>query len=82
MANRSASIEVAVGARECCPSVLASPLDASEASELAWASRPWPPGPARVLSILAASPEGEVCVCDFVGPVGKTQPTISITLKS
>ena len=35
----------------------------------------------RVLSILAASPVGEVCVCDFVEPIGKSQPTISHHLK-
>jgi ArsR family transcriptional regulator len=35
----------------------------------------------RVLSILAAAPEGEVCVCDFVGPLGKSQPTVSHHLK-
>jgi len=35
----------------------------------------------RVLSILAASPDGEVCVCEFVGPLGKSQPTISHHVK-
>jgi ArsR family transcriptional regulator len=35
----------------------------------------------RVLSILAATPEGEVCVCDFVEPLSKSQPTISHHLK-
>ena len=39
------------------------------------------PARLRILSILAAAPEGEVCVCDFVGPVGKSQPTISHHLK-
>jgi ArsR family transcriptional regulator len=31
--------------------------------------------------MLAVSPEGEVCVCDFVDPLGKSQPTISHHLK-
>ena len=35
----------------------------------------------RVLSILAAAPDGEVCVCDFVEPLGKSQPTVSHHLK-
>lgn len=35
----------------------------------------------RVLIILAASPEGEVCVCDFVEPLAKSQPTVSHHLK-
>jgi len=35
----------------------------------------------RILSILADSPAGEVCVCDFVLPLEKSQPTISHHLK-
>ena len=35
----------------------------------------------QVLSILAASDAGEVCVCDFVEPLGKSQPTVSHHLK-
>ena len=35
----------------------------------------------RVLSLLAAAPSGEVCVCEFVGPLAKSQPTISHHLK-
>jgi ArsR family transcriptional regulator len=31
--------------------------------------------------MLAASESGEVCVCDFVVPLGKSQPTISHHLK-
>ena len=35
----------------------------------------------QMLSILANASGGEVCACDFVGPVGKSQPTISHHLK-
>lgn len=35
----------------------------------------------QVLSIIANSPQGEVCACDFVGPLAKSQPTISHHLK-
>lgn len=35
----------------------------------------------QVLSIIAGAPGGEVCACDFVGPIGKSQPTISHHLK-
>jgi ArsR family transcriptional regulator len=31
--------------------------------------------------MLAATPTGEICVCDFVGPLGKTQGTISHHLR-
>jgi ArsR family transcriptional regulator len=82
MASRSPAIEVAVNTSGCCPSVLASPLDADEANELALAFTALAdPVRLRVLSILAASPDGEVCVCDFVGPLAKSQPTISHHLK-
>ncbi|MHB8506219.1 MAG: ArsR/SmtB family transcription factor, partial [Acidimicrobiales bacterium] len=35
----------------------------------------------RLLSMLAAAPTGEVCVCDFIAPVGKSQGTISHHLR-
>ena len=35
----------------------------------------------RLVSLLAAAPAGEVCVCDVVGPLGRSQPTVSHHLK-
>ena len=35
----------------------------------------------QILSIIGRSASGEVCACDFVGPIGKSQPTISHHLK-
>ena len=67
---------------ECCASVLAAPLDTVVAAELASGfSALADPVRLRVLSILAASPKGEVCVCDFVEPLAKSQPTVSHHLK-
>jgi ArsR family transcriptional regulator len=67
---------------QCCPSVLAAPLDPSQAAELALGFTALAdPVRLRVLSMLAAAPAGEVCVCDFVNPLGKSQPTISHHLK-
>jgi ArsR family transcriptional regulator len=67
---------------ECCPSVLAAPLDADEAAELARGFHALgDPVRLRVLSMLAAAPAGEICVCDLVGPLGKTQGTISHHLR-
>ncbi len=81
MAKGSMALETEVP-MQCCPSVLASPLDAVAADELASGFRALSdPVRLRVLSILAASPEGEVCVCEFVGPLGKSQPTISHHMK-
>jgi ArsR family transcriptional regulator len=67
---------------ECCPSVLTAPLDADGASELATGfSALGDPVRLRLLSMLAAAPEGEICVCEFIQPVGKSQGTISHHLK-
>lgn len=66
----------------CCASVLDAPLDATDAAELASGfSALADPVRLRALSIIAASPGGEVCVCDFVEPLGKSQPTVSHHLK-
>lgn len=35
----------------------------------------------QMLSIIAGSSTGEVCACDFVGPIDKSQPTVSHHLK-
>jgi ArsR family transcriptional regulator, arsenate/arsenite/antimonite-responsive transcriptional repressor len=67
---------------ECCPSVLAAPLDPDSASELASSFNALgDPVRLRLLSMLAAAPDGEICVCEFIEPIGKSQGTISHHLK-
>jgi ArsR family transcriptional regulator, arsenate/arsenite/antimonite-responsive transcriptional repressor len=67
---------------ECCPSVLAAPLESDEAAELAGGfSALGDPVRLRLLSMLAAAPEGEICVCELIEPIGKSQGTISHHLK-
>jgi ArsR family transcriptional regulator len=81
MAKQTSTIEPET-ADHCCASVLAAPIDTDDAGELARGFHALAdPVRLRVLSILASSPDGEVCVCDFVGPVGKSQPTVSHHLK-
>lgn len=81
MTTRISTVDVGAPG-QCCPSVLAAPLDAVEAAELASGFTALSdPVRLRVLSMLAAAPDGEVCVCDFVDPLGKSQPTISHHLK-
>ena len=81
MAKSGAAVVQQEGA-VCCPSVLNAPLDAEDATELAKGFTALSdPVRLRVLSMLAAAPEGEVCVCDFVAPLGKSQPTISHHLR-
>lgn len=81
MVKRTATLEL-TDATACCPSVLSAPLDAAEAAALALGfSALADPVRLQVLSILAAAPDGEVCVCDIVGPLGKSQPTVSHHMK-
>lgn len=62
----------------CHPSVLASPLGEAKAADLAAGFAALAdPVRLRLLSILAAAPDGEVCVCHLVGPLGRAQPTVS-----
>ena len=81
MARAKAVLEVRDEA-QCCPSVLAAPLDNDEAAELAASfSALGDPVRLRLLSMLAAAPDGEICVCEFIEPIGKSQGTISHHLK-
>ena len=81
MAKQPSSIRVAEDAG-CCSSVLATPLEKDTADELARAFNALgDPVRLRVLSMLAAAPEGEICVCEFVEPLGKTQGTVSHHLR-
>lgn len=69
-------------ASACRPSGLSAPLGAGAAAELARGfAALGDPVRLRLLSMLVASPAGEICVCDFVAPVGRTQGTVSHHLK-
>jgi len=70
------------GLEECCPSILAAPLDESEAGELARGFAALAdPARLRLFSLIAAQPEGEVCACALVEPLGRSQPTVSHHLR-
>ena len=61
---------------ECCPSVLTAPLAEDEAEVLARAFAALAdPVRLRLLSMIAAA--GEVCSCELLQPLGKSQPTVS-----
>ncbi len=65
----------------CC-SVLVDPVGVREAADLSAAFHALAdPARLRVLSLIASQPTGEVCACDLVAPIGKSQPTISHHLK-
>lgn len=61
---------------DCCPSLLAAPIGADQADELAAAFAALAdPVRLRLLSLVADA--GEICSCDLQEPLGKSQPTIS-----
>ncbi len=61
---------------ECCPSVVAAPLSEPDAEDLAHAFAALAdPVRLRLLSLIAEA--GEICSCDLLETVGKSQPTIS-----
>ena len=66
----------------CCPSFAEAPLAEREAEDLAAALRVVAdPTRLRLLSLIAATPKGEGCVCDLTAPLGLSQPTVSHHLK-
>lgn len=69
-------------AQQCCPSVLDAPLSQNDASRLAKAFAALAdPARLRLLSLIAAGEDGEVCACELVEPLGRSQPTVSHHLK-
>ncbi|MGH8898114.1 MAG: metalloregulator ArsR/SmtB family transcription factor [Egibacteraceae bacterium] len=61
----------------CCESLLAAPLGDDEAAALASGFAVLAdPVRLRLLSLIATAP-AEVCACEFVEPLDRSQPTIS-----
>ncbi len=66
----------------CCAPLAAAPLGVEEAQRLAAVLKVVAdPTRLRLLSLLASSPDGELCVCDLTAPLGLSQPTVSHHLK-
>lgn len=62
----------------CCSPVLTAALDEQEAQGLADVFKALAdPTRVRLLSLIAAAPDGEACICDLTEPVGLSQPTVS-----
>jgi ArsR family transcriptional regulator len=67
---------------DCCPVVAPKAMRSSEAERLASAFKVLgDPARLRMLSLIAACEEGEMCVCDLTTPLGVGQPTVSHHLK-
>jgi ArsR family transcriptional regulator len=66
----------------CCAPLSEQAIPAGSATVLAEAFKALgDPVRLQLLSLLATAGEGEVCACDLVQPVGKSQPTVSHHLK-
>ncbi len=66
----------------CCSTVTGAALDAEEAGRLARMFKALgDPTRVRLLSLIAAQPEREACICDLTEPVGLAQPTVSHHMK-
>jgi len=62
----------------CCEPVLTETLGEDEAVALAAAFKVLAdPARLRLLSMIANASGGEGCACDLVGPLGRSQPTVS-----
>jgi len=60
----------------CCARVLEAPLHEPDAAELAQVFAALAdPVRLRLLSLIAAA--GEICSCDLLGPLDRSQPTVS-----
>lgn len=76
MTNKVAQAVPVTTGRLCCGSVVDAPLPEDEATELARVLGALAdPVRLRLLSLVAS--QAEICSCDLVGPLGKSQPTVS-----
>lgn len=67
---------------ECCSSAPRDVLTVEEADSIARTFKALgDPTRVRLLSLIAASRDGEACICDLTEPVGLSQPTVSHHMK-
>lgn len=69
-------------AAACCSPVTGGVLTPDEAELIARTFKALgDPTRVRLLSLIAASGDGEACICDLTEPVGLSQPTVSHHMK-
>ncbi|HVF20989.1 MAG TPA: metalloregulator ArsR/SmtB family transcription factor [Mycobacteriales bacterium] len=79
---RSALPVVDVTAQACCAPLQDAPVSVDDATTLARQFAALAdPVRLQLLSLIATAPDGTVCACDLVAPVGRSQPTVSHHLK-
>jgi ArsR family transcriptional regulator len=66
----------------CCAPLFKAALEPDQATELAALFRALgEPARLRLISLIAAQPDRQICACDLVEPLGLSQPTVSHHLK-
>ncbi|SDF29663.1 transcriptional regulator, ArsR family [Cellulosimicrobium cellulans] len=71
-------VVVDADASACCGPATGRGLDPEAARDVASTFKALAdPARVRLLSIIAARPDGEACVCDLTDPLGLSQPTVS-----
>jgi ArsR family transcriptional regulator len=74
MKKKLLTVEAGEGA--CCSSLLHDPLPVADAEPLAAAlAALGDPVRLRLFNLIATA--GEICACDLLAPLGKSQPTVS-----
>ncbi|UFU06745.1 ArsR/SmtB family transcription factor [Ruania halotolerans] len=74
-------VEAPVAASSCCTEAR-EPLPEGAAEQIATVFKALgDPTRVKLLSLITASAQGEMCVCDLTGPVGLAQPTVSHHMK-
>lgn len=66
----------------CCVPLMDAPLTDADALQMAQVFKALAdPARLRLLSLIAAQPDGEACNCELIEPLGLSQPTVSHHLK-
>jgi ArsR family transcriptional regulator len=82
MTTIASSRDLKVLDTECCAPVVGQVLSEAAAESLARSLKALAdPTRLRLVSLVAAHPGQEACVCDLTEPVGLSQPTVSHHLK-
>ena len=76
------SLPTTIEATACCVPRITSALTAEDADRVARVFKALgDPTRVRLLSLIAAGPGGEACICDLTEPVGLSQGTVSHHMK-
>lgn len=78
----AASAPLSTAIISCCSPVTGGVLDEDAATQLATVFKALgDPTRVRLVSLIAATSDGEACICDLTEPVGLSQPTVSHHMK-